>query len=92
MFNVTIKPDNGESYDIKITMKDAVKWEKADKGRNITHAQEEGLRLADIYELAFYAAVRIKKFKGDLDKFENTNDLSFEADDQDLDTTSQDQH
>lgn len=77
MFNVTVQPDNGTSYEVSVKQRDVLKWERS-TGGNISHAQENGIRLADLYELAYYAAVREGMFKGTLQKFENENELEFE--------------
>lgn len=82
MFNITVTPDNGNPYEVSVSQRDVLKWEKADSSRSISRAQEEGLRLADLYELAYHASVRTNNFKGTQAKFENEHELEFEEADE----------
>lgn len=81
MFQVTVTPDKGNSYQVDVKQRDVLKWER-NTGGNILLAQQNGMRLADLYELTYHAAVREGQFTGTQEKFEESNELDFEeADD-----------
>lgn len=82
MFKFNIVPDIGESYEVEAKTRDIVAWETSNKGASFQKLTEE-MRLTDLYELAYHAAVRNGNFVGSKDIFKNSVDIEFDADEQD---------
>lgn len=74
MFKFTVEPDGEEPYEIKASARDIRKWEK-ETGKTLSDMSAGNLDLADAYLIAYYASVRIGKFSGTLDDFEDTVDF-----------------
>lgn len=74
MFTVTVKPEGGEPFDIEVTTRDALKWERARKGRSIDQFTKAP-RVEDLYSLAFVAVQRDGRYQGDIRQFEEECDI-----------------
>ena len=77
MLTVTVVPDNGTAHSLKVTTRDILKWER-ETGKSFKDL-ENGASLADLYQLAWAAALRTGFYVGTLDQFEATHDIDFEA-------------
>lgn len=86
MIDIRVIPDSGEPWDVKITARDILKWERLGQGRSVAQL-EAGAKLIYIYELAHLASQRVNKFSGSLELFEETCELSFQGADDDEDFT-----
>lgn len=77
MFTTTVRPDDGEPYDLVVTSRDVLSWEQSGRGRRLgSLADAQNLSIIDIYALAFRAAVRRGLFDGDIRDFQDTCDVS----------------
>jgi hypothetical protein len=74
MFTFRIFPDNGEPYDLKVTSRDVVMWEKMDRTHTISRL-ESAPSVADLYSVTHVAAKRRGMFAGVLAEWENAVDL-----------------
>lgn len=81
MFTFTVRPDGRDEFEVKAGTRDVVFWEKTTKGASLSTLQE-GLRLTDLYKIAWIAAKRQSLFAGSLDEFETTCELEFEEEEQ----------
>jgi hypothetical protein len=79
MFRFTIYPDGGESYELCAATRDVCSWEKSIRYER-TVADLEGTAMADLYGIAFHAAVRQGKYSGKRAEFDRTHDLNVEDD------------
>lgn len=77
MISIRVVPDNGDSYEVTVTARDILKWERMGGGRSVG-LLEAGVKLSHIYELAHIASQRTKQFTGSLEAFEETCDLTFQ--------------
>jgi hypothetical protein len=84
MFKVTVKPDGSEPFDVEVTTRDALRWERAKKGRSLAQFGENP-RVEDLYSLTFVAVMRSEKFPGDIREFEEQCDLERHPDSDDED-------
>jgi len=82
MIDVRVTPDDGEPWDVNITARDILKWERMGQGRSVAQL-ESGAKLIYIYELAHIASRRTKSFTGSLELFEETCEISFRGVDDD---------
>jgi hypothetical protein len=78
VIDIRVVPDGGEPWDVKVTARDVLKWERLGGDRSIS-ALDEDIKMRDMYELAHLASQRIGKFTGSLTAFEDSCDLSFEG-------------
>lgn len=82
MYEFTVKPDGAESYEVTATTRDVLRWEKSgqSKGKPTRNMQSmvDEPAIADLYEIAFYAAKRTGHFEGSLVDFENNVDLDID--------------
>lgn len=77
MFTTTVRPDDGEPYDLDVTSRDILSWEQSGRGRKLgSLADAQNLSIVDIYDLAFRAADRRGLFTGDIRDFTATCDVS----------------
>jgi hypothetical protein len=74
MFTVTVTPDGGEPFDVEITSRDGLKWERARKGRSISQFTENP-SLEAMYSLTYVAVQRDGRFTGDIREFEEQCDI-----------------
>lgn len=74
MFTVTVKPDGGEPFDVEVTTRDGLRWERARKGRSINQFSENP-SIGDLYSLTFVAVQRDGRYGGDIRQFEEECDL-----------------
>lgn len=70
-------PDNGEPYVVVAGARDVTWWEKTTPGAAMAQLSQ-GLKLSDLYKIAWIAARRQSMFAGDLKEFEATCELEFE--------------
>jgi hypothetical protein len=76
MFTVTVKPEGGEPFDIEVTTRDALKWERSGpKGRRSISNFTDNPRVDDLYSLTFVAVQRDGRYSGDIRQFEEECDL-----------------
>ena len=76
MFIFTIRPDAGESYELKATSRDVYVWERAGRDRTLQSFMEN-LSLEACYQVAHIAARRQGTFAGTLEDFAASHDLDF---------------
>lgn len=74
MFTVTVKPDGGEPFDVDVTTRDGLRWERARKGRSIAQFSDNPT-IGDLYSLTFVAVQRDGRYGGDIRQFEEECDL-----------------
>lgn len=86
MIEFTVKPDNGEEYEVTATSRDVLVWEKTCKGRSFVKMMSE-LPLADLYRIAWIASRRLGLYAGKLEEFESGVDLHFDEDEESADPT-----
>lgn len=88
MIEVRIVPDEGDPYDLTVTSRDVMAWERTTKGMTFAKFQEQ-FSMTHLYNLAYRAAMRTRKFTGTLDDFESTVDIDLlEGDSDETDPTS----
>lgn len=86
MIDFTCVPDDGEPFDVTATSRDILIWEKTGHKRSFTELMAT-LPLADLYKVAHLAATRKGLFEGNLKRFEDTIDLTFEEEEVAADPT-----
>jgi hypothetical protein len=74
MFRFKVTPPGKESYEVKATSPDVIKWERTTKGASLMRLQEE-LRMADLVAIAYHASVRHGLYTGKLEEFETSADV-----------------
>lgn len=57
MLTVKVTPDHGESFVVTASSRDVLTWEKTGKGRSQASFQN-GIAMAEVYEIAYLAAKR----------------------------------
>ena len=80
MFTFTVSPDNGEPYDLTVTSRDVVMWEKIDRNHTINRL-ETNPSMKDLYSVTHVAAKRRNLFPGVLAEWETSVDLEPKAPD-----------
>lgn len=75
MFLVTVTPDEGEPYELKVSSRDVARWEKAAPGRSLKRL-EESTSMADMYDLSHVSAKRSGHFGGTAAEFLDSVDLA----------------
>lgn len=88
MIDFTIKPDNGEEFQVTAEARDVLVWERTTKYASVSKLSEN-TSMVDLYKLAHIASRRLGMFTGSLKDFEETCDLDFEhtTDDDEPDPT-----
>lgn len=86
MLDFRVTPDGGEPYTVKAGSRDVLTWEKTGKGKSFSKLMED-LPMSDLYRMAHIASRRQGLFTGSLEEFENTCELGFEAEPDDVDPT-----
>lgn len=74
MFTFRVMPDVGEAYDLLVTSRDVVMWEKIDRSHRISRLENDPT-ISDLYSVTHIAARRKNMFHGSLAEWENTVDL-----------------
>jgi hypothetical protein len=74
MFTFTVKPDQGDSYQLNATARDVLAWERGGRDRTVSRLMQN-TRLTDAYIVAHAAAKRLGLFDGPLASFEESVDL-----------------
>lgn len=74
MIDVRITPDEGDPYDLNISSRVIMAWERANKDVSFQQFMER-MNFTHLYDLAHRAAFRAKKFTGTLQEFEETVDI-----------------
>lgn len=74
MFTFRIIPDNAEPYDLTVTSRDVVMWEKIDRTHTISRL-EASPSVSDLYSVTHVAAKRRGLFAGVLAEWETSVDL-----------------
>lgn len=77
MFDFKLTPDDGEQFDVTAGSRDVLVWEKSTKGASFGSIAE-GLRITDLYKIAWIASKRLGHFGGTLAEFEAGVELEFE--------------
>jgi hypothetical protein len=78
LITLKVVPDNGETYTVTATSRDIVTWERTHKGAKF--ANLESATMADLYALAYFAAVRKGLFSGAEKEFSDSVDIEPVAD------------
>jgi hypothetical protein len=73
---LVIQPDDGEQYELKVTARDALMWERTGKDNPSILAYLSYPSMVEAYRLAHIVAKRTGKYEGSLKDFEATHDLS----------------
>jgi hypothetical protein len=81
MFTFTVKPDNGEPYEVTAGSRDVLVWERTSKG-NSFGSLRDGLHMGDLYRIAHIASRRLGLFTADLKTFEETCELDFDEEEE----------
>lgn len=76
MIDFTIRPDDGEPYELKATTRDVYMWEKAGANRSVSKLLGD-VSMQAMYQLAHVAARRQQQFGGTLEEFVASNELDF---------------
>ncbi len=77
MFDFKVTPDGGEQFELTAGSRDVLQWEKTTKGASFGSIAE-GLRITDLYKIAWISAKRQNLFDGTLAEFEGGVGLEFE--------------
>lgn len=77
MITFKVTPDGEEPYDVKAGSRDIVFWEKTTKGAALIQLRE-GLKLTDLYKIAWIACRRQSLFAGSLEDFEKNCEIDYE--------------
>lgn len=83
MFTFTVAPDGAEPYTVSVAIRDTVAWERLHPGHSAQEliqvegapASLEANKLANSFELAYFASRRQGLFTGSLEDFEATCDV-----------------
>jgi hypothetical protein len=81
LFDFKITPDDGESFEVKATTRDVLKWERTTKGAKFSDIAD-GMKITDMYKIAWLASGRQNLFNGTLADFEDSVDLEFEEEEE----------
>lgn len=71
-----VTPDDGEPYELKVTARDALMWERTGKDNPSILAYLSYPSMTQAYRLAHIVAKRTGQFTGSLQEFEAQHDLS----------------
>lgn len=74
MFSFRVKPDSGEAYNLTVTSRDVVMWEKTDRSNRISRLENDPT-ITDLYSVTHIAARRQGMFHGSLAEWETSVDL-----------------
>ncbi|MFI5561505.1 hypothetical protein ACIA2T_19680 [Amycolatopsis japonica] len=77
---VTVVPDEGAAFEVEVKTRDIAAWERS-TGKAFSHLDED-MKLDDMYELAYAAAVRLKLYDGTVEDFKLTTDIEFKGEDE----------
>lgn len=77
MISFKVVPDDAEPYEVTAGSRDIAHWEKTTKGAALIQLKE-GLRITDLYKIAWIAARRKSLFAGELAEFEKTCEIEYE--------------
>jgi hypothetical protein len=72
--DLKVLPDDGEPYDLVVKSRDILAWERVTKGMTFSKLQDD-LNMGHVYNLAWRAASRTRKFAGTLEDFEENHDI-----------------
>lgn len=86
MIEIRVVPDDGAPYDVTVTTRDILAWERVHKGVKFAQIQEN-MTMAHLYDLAHRAATRTRQYSGNLAQFEDGNDLELLEDSGSADPT-----
>lgn len=81
MFRFTIRPDDGDPWEVEATTRDVARWERTDKTASL-HRLENEYRATDLYSIAYYAALRQGLFEGKLSDFQSSCDIEMTGEDE----------
>jgi hypothetical protein len=87
MFDFTVRPDNGEPWEVTAEARDVVVWEKTSRNGMTLARLMDDLSMAELYRLCHIAARRQQLFTGNLQELEETCNLDFAETDDDADPT-----
>ena len=80
MLTVSVRPDDGDEYQLKITARDALMWEKVTGGKKTTLQFLGNMAMVDLYKMSHISARRQQLFTGTLEEWEKTVEVIFETD------------
>lgn len=87
MLEYTIKPHDGEEFDVTANSGDVYKWEKTTPGKAFSDL-DSTIHMTDLYKIAWIACRREGRIgKESLDEFAGSHDLVFHGESDDLDPT-----
>lgn len=85
MITVTVRPDNGDEYQVTVHPRDVLVWERTSKGNKTWLGFMANMNIQDLYELTRIAAWR-QGFTDESKKdFDEHNDVVFAEEDDDPD-------
>lgn len=73
---IKITPDDGEPYELKVTARDALLWERTGKDNPSILAYLSYPSMIEAYRLAHIVAKREQRFDGSLKEFEASHELA----------------
>jgi hypothetical protein len=88
MQNFKVTLPGGETYEVKASSPDIIKWERTTKGAYVARLGEEA-RMTDLVAIAYHASIRHGLFTGKLEDFETSADVEPLGDGEDADPFQQ---
>jgi hypothetical protein len=70
-----VTPDDGEKYELKVTSRDALMWERSGRDNPSILDYLQRPSMSEAYRLGHIVAKRTQQFMGTLKEFEQSNDL-----------------
>jgi len=87
MITLTVTPDNGEPFEVTATARDLLSWERTTKGNKSFVDLINDPNLVDLYRVAHLACWRQGLFTGTQKEFEDSCEVTGQAEDDDPDPT-----
>ena len=81
MFDFKLTPEGGDTFEVTAGSRDVLQWEKTTKGASFGSIAN-GLKITDLYKIAWIAAKRQDHFTGTLAEFEASVELEFDEQDE----------
>ena len=79
MIDITVRPDDGEEYQVTATSRDILIWERTNRKGLIFADLMERLALDNLYWLAWITSRRLGLYGGTKQEFEDTHQITFEV-------------
>lgn len=87
MFDFTVRPENGDPWEVTADSRDVYVWEKTSRNGMTLARLMDDLAMTELYRLAHIAARRQQLFTGSLEDLAETCILDFMESDEDADPT-----